>query len=148
MPRMNFSERIGRPRDEVFRLFTELEQMPQRIGGITSVEKLTAGPVGVGTRFSETREIFGKSATEEMEFTDFRENESYTVECDSHGTRYRSIYRFEPVADGTEVNVQFEARPESLKAKLFAPLGWLMMGTTKKIFQKDVEDLKRVAEGQ
>lgn len=148
MAKITFSQRIDRPRDQVFRLFTELDRMPDRIGGVTSVEKLTAGPVGVGTRFSETREIFGKSATEEMEFTDFQQDESYTVECDSHGTHYRSVYQFEPVGNCTDVNVQFEAKPVTLMAKLLSPLGWLMIGTTKKIFQSDVEDLKKVAESQ
>ena len=146
MAKVTFSQRIERPRGEVFRVFTDLEQMPKRIDGIKGVEKLTEGPVGVGTRFSETREIFGKSATEEMEFTDFQVDESYTVECDSHGTHYRSIFQFEPVGNQTDVNVVFEAKPVSLKAKLLAPLGWLMIGTTKKIFQRDVEDLKKATE--
>ena len=146
MAKVSFSQRIACPRGEVFRLFTDLDQMPKRIDGIKGVKKLTEGPVGVGTRFSETREMFGKQATEEMEFTDYQADESYTVECDSHGTHYRSIFQFEPVGDDTDVNVVFEAKPVSLKAKLLAPLGWLMLGTTKKIFQRDVDDLKQVAE--
>ena len=148
MAKVTFSQRIERPRGEVFRVFTDLDQMPKRIAGIKGVEKLTAGPVGVGTRFSETREVFGRQATEEMEFTAYEADESYTVECDSHGTHYRSIFQFEPVGDTTDVNVLFEAKPVSLKAKLLAPLGWLMLGTTKKIFQRDVDDLKRAAEDE
>ncbi len=146
MPTIKFSRRIESPRPEVFRLFSELEELPARINGIVNVDKLTEGAVGVGTRFRETRAVFGKESTEEMEFTDFRDNESYTVECDSHGTHYRSVYQFEPVGETTDVNVTFEARPVSLMARVMSPLGWLMMGATRKILEQDVDDLKKIAE--
>lgn len=146
MAKITLSRRIECPRQEVFRLFSELDQLPSRISAIKGVEKLTAGPVGIGTRFRETREMFGKQATEEMVFTDFQADESYTVECDSHGTRYRSIFQFEPVGEYTDVNVSFEVRPMSFAARLLSPLGWLMIGATKKMLAGDVEDLKKVAE--
>ena len=148
MPRVSLSRRIECPRHEVFQLFLELDQLADRITEIKGIEKLTEGPVGVGTRFRETREMFGKQATEEMVFTDFQADESYTVECDSHGTHYRSVFQFEPVGDKTDVNVSFEVKPMSLKAKLLSPLGWLMIGATKKFLGRDVEALKRVAESR
>ena len=146
MAKVKFSRRIECPRHEVFQLFSELDELPNRISGIKGVEKLTEGPVGIGTRFRETREMFGKQATEEMIFTDFQADETYTVECDSHGTHYRSVYQFEPVGDTTDVNIIFEVKPLSLKAKILAPLGWLMLGATKKILGQDVDALKKVAE--
>lgn len=146
MARFSFSQRIERPRADVFRLFTDFDHMAQRIDSITHIEVLTSGPTGVGTRFRETRELFGKQATEEMEVTAYEPDEEYVVEAESHGTHYRSVFQFEPVGHVTDVNVVFEARPVSLAAKLLSPLGWLMMGTTKKIFAQDVDDLKGVAE--
>ncbi|MDH3646598.1 MAG: SRPBCC family protein [Gammaproteobacteria bacterium] len=146
MAKVSLSRRIECPRHEVFRLFCDVDRLPSHIGAIKGVEKLTEGPVGVGTRFRETREMFGKQATEEMVFTDFLADETYTVECDSHGTRYRSIFQFEPVGDKTDVNVRFEVKPLSLAAKLLSPLGWLMIGATKKLLAGDVEDLKKIAE--
>lgn len=130
----------------MFRLFTDFDHMAQRIDSITDVELLTPGPTGVGTRFRETREMFGKKATEEMEVTDYEPDEQYVVEAQSHGTHYRSVFQFEPVGHATDVNVVFEARPVTLGARILSPLGWLMMGATKKIFAQDVDDLKGVAE--
>lgn len=147
MARFSFSRRIERPCPEVFRLFTDFDGMAQRIDSITEVEMLTSGPPGVGTRFRETRELFGKRATEELEVTDFTPEEGYVVEAQSHGTHYRSVFQFEPVGDVTDVSVSFEARPVSVAARLLAPLGWLMMGTTRRIFARDVEALKQSAEG-
>ena len=147
MPKFNVTTRIERPRNEVFRLFTNFDDMPRLIDKITSIEVLTEGPPGKGTRFRETREMFGKEATEEMEITDFHADESYTCEADSHGMHYRCIYQFEPVGHSTDVYCEFEAKPVTLVAKIVSPLtGWLMMGTTKKEFSRDMDDLKNAAE--
>lgn len=147
MAKFKLTRRIERPRSEVFRLFTDFDEMPGLIDKITSIEMLTEGPPGKGTRFRETRKMFGKQATEEMEITDFQAEETYTCEADSHGMHYRSVYQFEPVGHATDVNCTFEARPVSLAARIFLPLtAWLTMGTTKKIFARDIEDLKEAAE--
>ncbi len=147
MAKFTVTRRIERPRNEVFRLFTNFDEMPRLIDKIDSIEVLTEGPPGKGTRFRETREMFGKQATEEMEITDFQADESYTCEADSHGMHYRSLYQFEPVGHATDVHCLFEAKPVSLVAKIVSPLtGWLMMGTTKKVFSQDIDDLKKAAE--
>ena len=147
MARFTLTRRIERPRNEVFRLFTNFDEMPRLIDKIASIEVLTEGPPGKGTRFRETREMFGRQATEEMEITDFQADESYTCEAASHGMRYRSLYRFEPVGHATDVHFSFEAKPVSMAAKIVSPLtGWLAMGMTKKIFSEDIDVLKKAAE--
>ncbi|MBT8143339.1 MAG: SRPBCC family protein [Gammaproteobacteria bacterium] len=147
MPSFTVTRRIDRPRAEVFEVFTDFDSMPQRIDGIANIEILTQGPVGEGTRWRETRKMFGnKSATEEMEITGFEPERSYTVEADSHGTHYRSVYNFDAVGHSTDVTCTFEAKPVSLMAKVMSPLGVVMMGATKKIMAADIDDLKRVVE--
>lgn len=147
MGSFSVTRRIERPRAEVFDLFTDFDDMATRVGGIKKIELLTAGPAGEGTRFRETREMFGKEATEEMEITQFQPQESYTVEADSHGMHYRSVFRFEPAGHGTDVSCTFEATPTTLTARLLSPLTWMMMkGTTKKCFSEDIDDLKQAAE--
>ena len=61
------SLRIEAPVSTVFALATDLDGWAGRIKAITRIEKLTPGPVRVGTRFKETRKMFGKEATETME---------------------------------------------------------------------------------
>ncbi len=147
MAKFTVTRRIERPRHEVFTVFTDFDEMPKLIDKITNIEVLTEGPTRKGTRFRETREMFGKQATEEMEVTDFQPEESYTCEADSHGMHYRTLYQFEPVGHATDVHCLVEAKPVSLTAKIFSPLtGWLMMGTTRKIFTQDIDDLKEAAE--
>src|SRR5947209_2260758 len=96
MARFSLSTRIAAPVDRVFVLSTDLEGWPGHIKGIKKIEKLTPGPVGVGTRFRETRIMFGKEATEEMEFTRFEPNSAYAIGCASGGMSYLSTFTFEP----------------------------------------------------
>jgi carbon monoxide dehydrogenase subunit G len=142
------STTIDAPIETVFALFSDLEHAPERIKAIKKLELLTPGPVGVGTRFRETRVLFGKEATEEMYFTVFEPSRRYEVRADSCGAAYRSVYEFRPQGSGTVVDVTFEARPVTLFAKLMAPVAFLMKGMLKKCLTADVEDLKRFAEAK
>lgn len=140
------SAQIAAPVAKVFQLASDAPNWAGRIKGITKVEMLTDGPVGVGTRFRETRRMFGKNATEEMEFTAFEPNRGYTLGCQSCGCQYASTFRFEEADGGTRVTMDFDAKPLLFFAKLMSPLGWLMMGSMKKCIQRDLDDLKALAE--
>ncbi len=110
-----------------FEVFTDVSRTGEIVNGIEKMEVLTDGPVGVGTRFRETRVMFGKQATEEMEITAFEPGELYVHEAKSHGCHYISTYRFEPAGDGTKVTLTFEGRSLTFLAKLMSgALGWMM----------------------
>src|SRR5207245_7321674 len=96
--------------------------------GITKVERLTNGPVGVGTRFKETRMMFGKESTETMEFPAFEPNRRYELTADSCGALYRTEFRFQPDGTGTLLAVDMGVTARSFFAKLIKPLAWLMRG--------------------
>ena len=137
---------VTRPVEDVFAVFTDLDGAAERIRGIQKLEVLTEGPVGKGTRFRETRIMFRREATEEMEITDFRPNESYAIGAESCGCVYRTEFRFSPNGSGTQVQVEMDARPVSFLAKLMSPLGRLMAGSMKKCFDQDLDDLKAALE--
>lgn len=148
MARMTTSKHIDAPTDVVFNLMTDLDQVDSRISSIVCLEKLTDGPVGVGTRFRETRVMFGKEATEEMEFTTFEVGKSYTVECESCGAHYAMHHEFSPDGGGTLIKVTFDMKSLSFLAKVMAPMGKLMAKSCMKAFDKDLEEIKALAEGR
>lgn len=88
MPAVEITTTIAAPLARVFALFTDLEHAAQNIAAIQSLELLTPGPMRKGTRFRETRVMFGKQATEEMEVVDFVPGRSYSVAAESCGARY------------------------------------------------------------
>jgi carbon monoxide dehydrogenase subunit G len=147
MKPIEVSTTIAAAPERVFAIFTDLAGAPSRMSGIKRVELLKPGPVRVGTKWRETR-VFGKrEATEVLEVTEMRPNESFGVGCSSCGCRYDSTFRFERAGSGTKVTATMRGTAMTLSAKLFAPLlGALMRGMMTKCVQQDLGDAKRAAE--
>src|SRR5687767_10711193 len=93
--------------EAVFAAAADLRGSPSRIPAILRSEVLTEGPVRTGTRFRETRRMFGREATVEMEVQAFDPPRSYAIGCDSCGARYRTQMRFRPAQGGTEIEMEF-----------------------------------------
>jgi carbon monoxide dehydrogenase subunit G len=142
------TQRVEAPIEKTFAVYSDVTNAAGRIKGIRKIELLTPGPVGVGTKFRETRIMFGKEATETMEFSVYEPNRRYDLTADSCGALYRTEFRFEPDGTGTRVTATFGVEARSFVAKLFKPLAWLMRGMMKKCLQQDMDDLKAAAEGE
>ena len=88
MVRCTVERRIAAPALQVFDLFADFRHVPGRIKAIKRMEVLTDGPIGVGTRLRETREMFGREVAETLEITAFERPHGYTLCCESCGSRY------------------------------------------------------------
>ena len=146
MPGVKIEKKIGAPPERVFALSTDLPRLADTVSGIDAVEVLTDGPVGVGTRWRETRTLYGRQATEEMWVTHFEAPRSFVVEAESHGAHYRTDFSFEPDGAGTRVTLVFSARPVSLLGRIFSVVGRAMFAGVRKALERDLEDLGRAAE--
>ncbi len=140
MPGVTVRHLVKADPDTTFRVFADIPNAAATIAGIRSVEMLSDGPVGIGTRGRETRIMMGQSATEEMWVTGFDPPRSYVVEAESHGTHYHSRYDFEPVEGGTSVTLRFEGRPLTLTARLLSLVGVLFLGQIRKMLAQDMAD--------
>src|SRR3712207_9171600 len=108
---------VSAPVERVWALATDLEGAPRVVRGIEAVEVLTPGPFGVGTRWRETRGMFGRSATEEMTVTAVEPHRSYSTDASGPGVRDVSTFTFAPAAGGgTDVTAPFGGRPPSAAA--------------------------------
>lgn len=148
MAKFSMTEHITAPPEVSFEVAADFHNAADNIQGIDSLEVLTDGPIGVGTRFRETRVMFGKKSTEELKITAFDAPHSYVVEGESCGGHYRFEYRFVGDIAGTNVRLNVETRAISLFAKLMTPLAGLMVGPMKKCIAADLEDVKAVAESK
>ena len=141
---------VAAPRDRVWRVATDIPAAPDILSGVDRVEMLTQQPFGVGTRWSETRTIMKRSATEEMWVSDVRPQDSYTVEADGRGAHYVSVFRFTPTPDGgTDVALSFQGLPRRLPGRLLARiLGPLTSASVRSALRDDLDDIARAAERQ
>src|SRR5262245_3572719 len=109
---------VNAPPDRVFAVAADLRRTSAVISGIKRLEVLGDGPIGRGTRFRETRLMFGREATEEMEIVEFDPPRGYAIGCESCGCRYRSEFRFRPADGGTDMEMTFNAVPLTFAARV------------------------------
>jgi uncharacterized protein YndB with AHSA1/START domain len=146
MATVTVSQQIAAPVDQVFKLFTDIARAPEHVSGIKNLELMTPGPVGLRTRWIETREVMGRLDTAEMEITAYERNRMYTITHHKAGVRIDTTFLFEPQEDGTKVSIEFELDSAGLPPGLLAPLGWAIGGQIEKVLNRDLSDLKRLAE--
>ncbi len=149
MPRFTFTKDIAAFPEKVFQAASDFRGAPGRIRGIQKLEMLTEGPVRVGTRFKETRKMFGKEASVTMEVVTFSPPHGYALGAESDGCRYRTELKFTPHAGGTRVEMTWEGTPLTFFRKvmglLMAPM---MKGIATKCVEQDLTDLKASLEGK
>lgn len=137
---------IQAPREKVFEVFSDLNNLPKNVTAITGIEVLTKGKIGEGTRFKETRVMFGKEASEIMQITEFIPPEKITEEASSNGMHYTSQWNFTETDGLTTVTIHFQGKAITLLAKIFSLVFFFMAGSMKKAFIADMQDLKNVIE--
>lgn len=130
----------------VFATLTNLEKLPGFLQGVRSVEILDPGPLRVGTRFRETRMMFGREATEEMTFSVFDPPRRFVLTAENHGTRYITTHEVMPSGSGSRVSLTFEGVPLTLAARLFSVLGRIFAGNIRKLLAADLAAVKAEAE--
>lgn len=150
MSSLEVSREIAAPAALVWSLITDLDGSAERLSGVESLERISGPEFGVGTRWRETRKMFGREATEEMEVTGVEPGSAYTVEAASHGSRYHSQLQVTPTGEATStLTMRFAAEPQGALAKVMAAtLGRLFTGATRKAIAQDLDDIAAAAEGR
>ena len=123
MPGFQTTAKIRLPPQVVFEYITNLDNTPQWLPGVMSVEKLTEGPVSVGTRYRETRQAIGREVQGhvEMEVTRFDPPRRFATSFDQGG--YETTYSYSLARDGLGTKVTLECEVEGRGWKsLLAPL--------------------------
>lgn len=147
MTELTVTRRIAAPRERVWEVLTDLDRSPEVVRGIQSIERVRGDGFDVGTRWRETRTMFGRGATEEMEVTALDPGTSYVVESDGPGTRYRTEFVLAGDGGGTEVTMTFGAEPGSTVERLLAAtVGRLFAGATRRAVAADLDDIARASE--
>lgn len=139
---------IAAPPSVVFAILHDVNHFPAVLNGVIRAEQLTAGPVGLGTRFLETRLIKGKEASAEIEVTTYDPPHRYAATSSQEGITATYHYTLTPeqqgAQPGTRINLRAEASAQGWK-KLLLPL---VVGHMKKEDSDHLQRLKGVAEHQ
>ena len=134
---------IDAPVEHVFAVFTDFQNAAKRVPSIHGVEMLTDGPVARGTRFRETRRVYGRRTSAEMEIIRFEPGEGYVVECRSGETLFTSACMMEAYEGGTRVEVALTVETTSLLSRLRVAV---VLPAMRREFERDFEALKSACE--
>jgi carbon monoxide dehydrogenase subunit G len=143
---LHVSREVAAPCERVWEIVTDLDAAPSVLSG---VERLDGGEgFGVGTRWRETRTMFGKRATEVMEVTAVEPSDRYTLVARHGKTTYTSGVSVAPLGDDRcRVGMSFDAATSGVVGRVLgATLGRLFVGATRKGLQRDLDDIAAHAE--
>lgn len=127
----------------VFRVVSDLDHFSNAVPQIDRIEILSESAVGVGTRFRETRLVWGRETASELEVAELVENEGVRYVSDTLGTRWHSTFTVAPAGDRTQLTIVIEGRPYRVLSRLAAPL---MKFLTAKAVAADMKGIKAYAE--
>ena len=148
MSAITITKHVKAERSAVFQAFVDIEHAADRIDAIKAIEIVSEQKSGLGMRWRETRTMFGKETTEEMEISEFTENQSYSVVGVSCGTEILSRFTFEDADGDTQVTFTIDAKPLTIFAKLMSPLCMFMTGPIKKAIEGDMNAIKDFVESE
>ncbi|MFM7050997.1 MAG: SRPBCC family protein [Planctomycetota bacterium] len=138
---------IAAPAERVWDRISDIENAARTIPAIRSIEILSETRRGLGTRWRETRVMFGREATETMEITGWRPPHEYVASAASHGSEYRSALRVTPAGAGCRLEFEFSARPVSFAAKVLSfVLAPVMRGAVVKALRADLGAIRAACE--
>jgi uncharacterized protein YndB with AHSA1/START domain len=145
------SREVAAPCARVWAIVTDHDATPAVLSSLEELERLDGGEgFGVGTRWRETRTMFGKRATEEMEVTAIEPLDHYTVVAHHGSTTYTSSISVAPLGDDRcRVGMTFHAATSGVLGRVLgATLGRLFVGAARKGLQRDLDDVAAHAERQ
>lgn len=128
---------IGRPINEVFRFVADFENMPKWNYYVVEVNKVSPGPIGVGTTFSQVR----KTDTQRYQIVEFEPNRKVGIEVLPPAPALLMRFTFEPVGSGTRLTDEWE-----LKGGLLGLVGSLAAGRVQSAVAENLAKLKHLLE--
>jgi hypothetical protein len=135
MARIEGEITIGRPVDVVFDYVADQTNEPQYNPGMVRAEKVSAGPIGRGTRFRSAVRSAGRTAEVLIEFTDYDRPRLFASTTTMKQADIEYMLRFEPVAAGTRMGWSGQVRPKGALRLLGPLILWLGRRQEQRIWQ-------------
>ena len=148
--RIELQRTVQAPVERVWDVLTDVAHADQILSGVTKVEPITEEPYRVGTRWRETRRMFGRDATEQVHVTVAEPPTRTVVEADSGGVHYVTEFTLARSAgDATRLAMSFtavQAHANPVQKALWRLFGRLGAKATEKVMAKDLKDIAAGAE--
>ncbi|MFD2444231.1 hypothetical protein ACFSO7_09640 [Bacillus sp. CGMCC 1.16607] len=105
---------INVPKLEVFEFISDLRNGSKMNEDILSVEKLTEGPIEIGTKFKETKIIRGRNTEATIEVIEYTSLKAFSATSEANGLKVTYHYHLSEIPNGTLVNFQCEIKTSGI----------------------------------
>ena len=105
---------IHRPVHEVFDFVADERNEPRYNPRICRAEKLSAGPIGRGTRFRAEAVTLGRTTEMTIQYTTYERPRRLASSIHMPAADIAGTLRFDPVADGTRMGWSWQVKPRGL----------------------------------
>jgi len=127
--------------DRVYAYIADLGHTPEWNRAITSSEKVTPGPIGIGTQYRQSRSV-PRPAVEVIEITGLEQGRRVEVAGTLGPFRARLSYEFVATPIGTRLTNRVELEPPVP----LGPFGDLLGGRVRTSVAENLQVLKRLLE--
>ena len=142
MINLDLSTLIDRPVKDVFAFVTNPSNMSKWNSAVVSMQQITPGPVGMGTKFKSVGEMMGRRIEGEMQVVAFEPDSKYGFQMNAGPVQVNVVLNFKTVGTGTKLSLNAQGNPGGL-FKLAEPV---MAGRVKVLMEENLVRLKSVLE--
>lgn len=136
--RFESSIEISASAEKVWALIDKLEEWPQWMPSIKKIERVSQGPLAVGSQLSVTAKVSGLTVTLLMTITEFVPERNVVMEGKALGTKLTRFYTLEPVNGKSKVTIGGDVS---------GVLAWLACRGGQKVSAEIAQAAKKKVEG-
>lgn len=143
------TQHVNASPEKVWAVISDIPGSASTISGIDSIQMLSDGPYGEGTRWKETRTMMGRQETVEMWVSQTDPPRSTTVKALQGGADYTTRFALNERDGGTDLSLTFGAevlKPTLLSKVTMALFGKIGMSVTRKALARDLAEIAAKAE--
>ena len=129
---------IDKPVKDVFAFVADPNNMSKWNSTVVSLEQITSGEVGVGTKFKSTGEMLGRRVEGEMQVTAYEPDTKCGFQVNAGPIQVNMNLSFKTVGTGTKISLNAQGNP----AGFFKLAESVMTGRVKSMMEENLARLK------
>ena len=134
---------IDKPVKEVFAFVANPANMSKWNSAVISMEQITPGAVGLGTKFKSVGEMLGRRIEGEMEVIAFEPDSKYGFQMNAGPIQVNVTLAFKTVGTGTKLSLNAQGNPGGV----FKLAEGVLQGRVKSMMEENLARLKKQLEG-
>ena len=142
MINLDFGVLIDRPMKDVFAFVANPNNMSKWNSAVVSLEQVSPGDVGVGTKFKSVGEMMGRRIEGEMQVTAYEPNTKCGFQVNAGPMKMDLTLSFKTVGTGTKVSLNAQGNPGGI----FKLAEGVMTGQVKSMMEGNLARLKEQLE--